>query len=124
MVEDLKKLIVDGENAGSYQKGYEILNSGLHAVVEELENEPEDDEGPLMWLTSAYVFANAIGNLLPSGKGVVVRLQNEMRDLWNRNGDDAVNVVVFSDGDEIKIEKTKDSFEGGEIIDVFIINDN
>lgn len=125
MVEDLKKLIVDGENAGDYQSGYLILNSGLHSLVNDLEFKDGDlEEVSLNWLTSAYVFANAIGNLLPSGKGIVVKLQNEMKDLWNRHGDDAVNIVVFCDGDEVKIEKTKDDFQGGEIIDVFIINDN
>lgn len=122
MIDKLKTLLKEAENAGYCDAAYTILNSGIWEIVENAEE--NDQDVPLNWLTSAFIFANAIGNLLPEGKGIVVRLQNDMEKLWNRDGDGAINVVVFCDGGEVKIEKTKDHFEGGEIIDVFIVNQN
>jgi len=123
MINKLKTLLQEAENAGYCDAAYSVLNSGIWEIVENAEEETED-ESPLNWLTSAFIFANAIGNLLPEGKGIVVKLQNDMKELWNRDGDGATNVVVFCDGGEVKIEKTKDHFQGGEIIDVFIVGQN
>lgn len=77
-------------------------------------NDPDHIDDPKEWLNSTLIFAKALGHLLKERQGIVVELSG---DMYNPVGL-SKKVIVFSDGDQLRIDDMSVDFEDGDFLTI------
>lgn len=79
-------------------------------------NDENHEDTPLDWLSSALIFAGALGNILKENEGIVVKLRGDMKLGLSWLVENIDKVIVYSQDNEIRIMEADDHLEEGNMV--------
>jgi len=80
-------------------------------------NDEEHNDNPNDWLSSALIFAGALGSLLKEDEGVVVKIRGDMNLGFPGILDSGVNtVIVYNKDNQIRIDSTNSKYLNGQMV--------
>lgn len=78
---------------------------------------PNDDnyDNSQDWLSSALIFASALGNILKENEGIVVKLEGDMK-LGLEDLKDCDTVIVYSKDNQINLVEGDSDLKAGQMV--------